>query len=344
MDYYVLKGKGLTGLVNLGNTCYINSCLQIISNIPELNNYINNYLKIVKNQNNDINISFLKEWNDLHKLMWLKNCTISPNRFIKYIHHISKTKKNNLFSGFDQNDSTEFMYFILQIIHEALCKNNNNNKLLSKVIKEYDNNSENTFRKFMFKIHENSYSKVDELFTFYIKMDIVDEKNNKCLSSNYESFYILDLALNSLNIEDCLSDYFRDEYMNKENNNQYFDDKDNKYKNVIKKTSIIKNPPYLIIQLKRWNTNLKKNQRIINYDTTLNISKFMNNTKNKHLSNYELFGIINHSGNVLGGHYYSYIKNFNDKWYSFNDANIKEITTKNLLSNKNYCFIYRRKQ
>ena len=35
------SGRGLTGLCNLGNTCYINSCMQILSNIHELNEYLN---------------------------------------------------------------------------------------------------------------------------------------------------------------------------------------------------------------------------------------------------------------------------------------------------------------
>lgn len=41
---------------------------------------------------------------------------------------------------------------------------------------------------------------------------------------------------------------------------------------------------------------------------------------------YELFSIVIHSGTAMGGHYYSYIKSFEDNlWYCFNDSNVTQI-------------------
>ena len=42
---------------------------------------------------------------------------------------------------------------------------------------------------------------------------------------------------------------------------------------------------------------------------------------------YELYSIMIHSGGAYGGHYYAYIKSFEDgKWYNFNDSSVTEIT------------------
>ena len=48
---------------------------------------------------------------------------------------------------------------------------------------------------------------------------------------------------------------------------------------------------------------------------------------------YDLFSICNHTGGLNGGHYYSYCKNQNNKWYEFNDERVKEISQENIITN-----------
>jgi len=46
---------------------------------------------------------------------------------------------------------------------------------------------------------------------------------------------------------------------------------------------------------------------------------------------YKLFAIVIHSGSFSGGHYYAYIKSFeDDKWYNFNDKDVYEIDSSDI--------------
>ena len=341
------SGKGLTGLLNLGNSCYFNSALQIIGNFHELNEYIDSYLSENKEINN-LDSHLMKEWNDLRKLMWKKNVIISPKRFKKTIEYVSGKKKWDSFAGFEQNDANEFLFFVLNIFHDSLKLEKDDKRLLKMLLTNeqiFLRKNYKDFNKFFNNIHKQ-YSCIDHLFIVYSKVQYIDKKTNTIITTKYENSYSIDLPLNKLSIYDCLDELFEPEELNKENNNQYYDDKEDKYKDVIKKTYLFQSSKYLIIQLKRWNMNLRKNQRIIHYDINelLSLGKYcFDKNKESFSKKYELFGLINHSGNIYGGHYTCIIKNENGKWYDYNDALIKEIPTNKAIGNKNYCLIYRLK-
>lgn len=69
-----------------------------------------------------------------------------------------------------------------------------------------------------------------------------------------------------------------------------------------------------------------KNESDLNFHDTLykqKIEKYYKEGPNV----YELFSIVIHSGTALGGHYYAYIKSYDDgKWYSFNDSTVTGIS------------------
>jgi ubiquitin C-terminal hydrolase len=59
---------------------------------------------------------------------------------------------------------------------------------------------------------------------------------------------------------------------------------------------------------------------------------------------YDLYGVCNHMGGTLGGHYTSFVKNAENKWIHFNDDKIELIENETSLITPNaYCLFYRKK-
>ena len=68
-------------------------------------------------------------------------------------------------------------------------------------------------------------------------------------------------------------------------------------------------------------------------------------SKEKESYVYELYGVCNHLGTPIGGHYTSYVKNANGKWYLFDDMSIKELEDQqDVITNEAYCLFYRKKK
>lgn len=341
MDITKYENKGLSGLANLGNTCFINSCIQILSHTYELNNFLNNetYKKKLKNKYES---ALLIEWDNLRKILWNDNCIVSPGKFITTIQKVAKLKNAVIFTGYSQNDVSEFLLFLIDCFHTSLSRE------ISITISGNPETDTDKLAIKCFEMVKNTYSKdYSEIWNLFYAVNVSEITridNGKVLSINPEPFFMVDLPIPPNNKSPSLIDCFN-YYVEGEIIENYTDEETKEKVNIRKKISFWSFPNILAIDFKRFNNRFQKNQINITFPIdNLDLTDYVIGYKKENF-NYELYGVCNHSGGVMGGHYTSYVKNANGKWYHYNDTFVSEVgINETIISPKAYVLFYRKKQ
>lgn len=335
------KDKGLTGLANVGNTCYLNSCMQILSHTYELNEFL-----LKKTYKTKINRKpesvLLVEWDKLREMMWSTNCTIAPHGFVQSVQQVSILKNRDIFSGYNQNDVQEFLIFIIDCFHSALSREVN--MQITGDVKTNTDKLAILCYEMMNTMYTKEYSEMLDIF-YGIHISRISSLDNEVLSDRPEPFSILSLPIpdkQTLSLFDCMDEYCKQEKLF--GDDAWMNDATNEKQDVYRGIIFWSLPDILIIDLKRWTEQGQKNHKLVDIPkNNVDLSKYVNGyNKSSHV--YDLYGICNHSGGSNGGHYHAVIRNANGKWYNFNDTLVTEIAEDEIVNTSTYCFFYRKKK
>ena len=336
----ISKFKNINGI-----TCYMNSILNILYQTPYFITFILNkeFIINIKNKKSVIMI------NELYSLF--KTTFDNPNSIIEPVLFKHKAGLcNNVWNENNQQDSQEFLLFILNQLQENIYTNYdilyeyNNKNIKLHNISQYIYNIYITHSYLKSKIYECS-----KLSLLFKGCNQIINKCSLCKSKSYNIDQYLTFTLEipnqeNLSLYDCFDEFFKlEKYMNKCTfcglNTVFY-----------KQQLLYDTPEILIICLMKfkYNNEYASTNKItsnINYPLyDLNLEKyFSNNSKQK--SKYNLFAVNIHNSinsSINSGHYISIVKNrISNKWYLYNDEHVEEVSDeKNIQSSNAYLLFY----
>ncbi|KAM5171304.1 ubiquitin carboxyl-terminal hydrolase 8 isoform 2-T2 [Mantella aurantiaca] len=333
-------GPALTGLRNLGNTCYMNSILQCLCNTPHLAEYFHkNYYQADINRSNLLGHKgeVAEEFGIIMKALWTGQYKyISPRDF-----KVTIGKINDQFAGYSQQDSQELLLFLMDGLHEDLNKADNR-----KRHKEENNDHLSDHQaadSAWIKHKQLNESIIVALFQGQFKSTV------QCLSCHkksrtFEAFMYLSLPLPSsskCSLQDCLKSFSKEEKLT--DNNRFYCSNCKTRRDSMKKIEIWKLPPVLLVHLKRFSYEGRWKQKLqtcVDFPLEyLDLSQYVIGPKT--FKKYSLFGVSNHYGGLDGGHYTAFCKNaLKQKWYKFDDHEVSDISVSSVKTSAAYILFY----
>lgn len=290
------------GIVNMGNTCFMNSILQILFNVKPLTNAL---LQISSEH------PVIQQYQKILQY-WTNN---SSDKIVKLQNFCDSVYKNTHLHHGQQQDAHEFLYILLDIIHEnikhdvlLLAKTSNNNEKAILCEKEWK------------RFCKNNYSVIIPTFYGQIRNEIICDCSHASITR--EQICGLSLDVQATSITNALDQYFTQSVIT-----DYKCEKCNKVQNICQTKMLEILPEYMVIQLNRFMGFNHKNNSIFGFSPYININDYVEPEFQEDGIKYEICGIICHYGSMQSGHYNVILKHADKKWYFADDEIVRPLKT-----------------
>ncbi|KAK2831329.1 hypothetical protein Q7C36_016415 [Tachysurus vachellii] len=335
--------QGLVGLKNLGNTCFMNSILQCLSNTRSLRDYcLHNSHRRDLNNNSRTNTALMEEFAKLIQTLWTSSTSdaVSPSEFKTQIQRYAPR-----FVGYNQQDAQEFLRFLLDGLHNEVNRVTVRPRANTE---DFDHLPDDEKGKKMWsKYLEREDSKIVDLFVGQLKSSLTCTECGYC-STVFDPFWDLSLPISKkgygeVSLMDCMRLFTKEDVLDGDEKPTCYRCKARR--KCTKKFTIQKFPKILVLHLKRFSEARVRSSKLstfVNFPMKdLDLREFASDRSSSAV--YNLYAVSNHSGTTMGGHYTAYCCNPDSgEWYTFNDSRVTPMSSSQVRSSDAYVLFYER--
>jgi len=360
------------GLTNLGNTCFMNSSLQCLSQLQHLVQFFldQNELSIIdqqrqhgeqagtrRNKRDQMKGLLAEEFGSTIRYMWsgaAYSC-FAPRELKQLVGKLASR-----FEGYEQHDCQEFLRFLIDGLHNDL------NRVLKQpayveIKDRMEGESLNDLStRWWNHFSERQSSIISDIFCGQLVSHCTC-RTCKYTSTTFDPFFDLSLPIPSnssmtsryskCSIEDCLQKFATLEELSTKAG--YVCAKCKQTRACTKQLGVYRWPPALLLHLKRFSHKGFRSSKIstsVKFGLELDIAQsgmpqdMLEGEGIGDLPVYDLVGVANHVGSLHGGHYTAdTLHSPSNSWHSYSDTQMQDITPSSLDGGSAYCLFYVRR-
>ncbi|XP_046463041.1 ubiquitin carboxyl-terminal hydrolase 2-like isoform X2 [Daphnia pulex] len=345
------ESTGLVGLRNIGNTCFMNSVLQCLSNTRSVLEYVisNEYANHINTSTSSMNGALIKAFAIVLAELWKKedddddsysSSAVNPTALKSQIQKFAPR-----FMGYNQQDAQEFLRYLLEGLHEDVNRIAVKPRPLEHDISDDLSDSEKAAESWKRYVRRDD-SKIVDLFVGQLKSTLQCTVCGHC-SVTFDPFWDLSLPIppsskSNVKLQHCLDLFGKEEIL--DGDEKPTCSKCQTRRKCTKKFTIHKFPQILVLHLKRFSPGERFRKLDASVDfplTDLDLSAYTSPGIKPSPCSYQLYGVINHSGSAYSGHYTASCRHpFSANWHEYNDSRISNLTAQRVVSSEAYLLFY----